>query len=183
MDNNDIRKKILEVLYEAKTIRNPLITNNEIIEKLNLKEQSIFFNTQYLHEKNYVKMMLLADGGFFAEITSNGVDIVENTAKLNQLFPTKLEIINSPGTTVNSDNVSISFNNSFNQLYSQIREIGLDNQVEIEERLKKLEEELKKENLSKSKLQNIISYLKTHTPDWVVSAAIQLTIKAITGTP
>jgi hypothetical protein len=90
MTNADIRRKILQILYDSFT-EHPYnrVTPKEFKETLGIGLKELHFNIIYLEEKGYVELSKPLEGSVFvgARITPRGVDLVEDECEFNVLFP------------------------------------------------------------------------------------------------
>lgn len=184
MDNNEIRRNILKILYETK-LENPHghPDHSFINEKLNITSNLLRFNIKYLEEKGYLKITWFSDGGFLADITSYGIDIAENNSELNQHFPisvTQNIVQSSSGVVINSTDVTINIHENFDHIYQQITANNPENPAEVKEMIEKIENELNKENLNKSKIQECFSWLKINA-SWTIPLLIQIITTTLKG--
>jgi hypothetical protein len=139
---------------------------------------------RYLEDKNLVTLQRLAskDFDFFTSITSKGIDAVEsgeignNTSKITQNI-----IHNSPGTVINSTNVSVNIQDSFNQIYKGIIERNSEKKEEIIKNVETIENELKKEKIQKSRIQKCFKWLQNNA-FWTIDPLTQILIAILTGT-
>ena len=90
MTNREIRRKILEILYESfKDHPYGRITPKELQEALDISLKELQFNAIYLEEKGLIELQKPLEGSLFvgARATSKGIDIVEDEYELDMLFP------------------------------------------------------------------------------------------------
>ena len=90
MTNNEIRRKILQILYES-FAEHPYnrTTPREFKENLDVGLKALHFNIIYLEEKGYVELSKPLEGSMFvaARITPKGIDLVEDECEFNVLYP------------------------------------------------------------------------------------------------
>lgn len=184
MNNNEIRRKILEILYNNKL--NNLekgFYNTKLYEEFSNIDENIFnFNLDYLKKKYLIRSTkVLGQRYYIVRITADGIDVVEDDEKLNRLFPfiNQTIIYNSPGTVINSNNVSISIKESFNPIYQEINERNPKNKSEIKSKVDELKQELEKDEINKSKVQECSKWLKKNAK-WTIPMITQIFI-AIMG--
>lgn len=178
MDNNEIRRKILDILYNNKL--NNLekgFYNTKLQEKFSNIDENIFnFNLNYLKKKRLIwSTTVLGQRYYIVRITTDGIDVVEDNEKLNKFFPIINQTIvsNSPGTVINSNNVSINIQESFNQIYQEINERNPQNKSEIKSKVDELKQELEKDEINKSKVQECSQWLKGNAK-WTISLIIPI---------
>ncbi len=185
--DKEIQNKILNLLYGLRREnKQDTALSNIIIEKIGMNVTEFTVNMDYLIEKNYVRTQSFTTGFLHEKyyvITVEGVEYFENKDKLNEIFPNNYKVVNSPGTIINSENASVVIYDSFNQLYDDVQRNDVENIAEIKNKLHLLEKELKKDNINKSKVNKTMGWLKEKAPDWIVAAALQLTLKMIIGSP
>jgi hypothetical protein len=180
MNNDDIRRQILQSLYDYE-INKPDegITNIQLKEEISIDENKFNFNFNYLKSKRLVRgITILGKPYYRVRITTNGIDVVEND-EIDTLFPIIQNIVNhSPGTVINSDNVSINIQESFNQIYQEIAEMNTENKSEIIVNVNKLKEELEKDNINKSKVQECSNWLKRNA-NWTIPTVTQIILSTM----
>lgn len=81
MDNKNIRRKILEILYEYEQ-KYPTngVTDTDLNNKLDIKSEKIDFNINYLIQKGLITSENYL-GGYFVRISHNGIDLIENNGE------------------------------------------------------------------------------------------------------
>ena len=94
MNNNRIRREILELLYKQKRRCNGGVREEFLIKNLDEKIDinDLRFHVDYLDKKGYIIIKPVYDGFITIEkftITSKGIDLVENLDALNSEFPLK----------------------------------------------------------------------------------------------
>ena len=92
MTNIELRKKILELLYE-RFQEHPYnrITPKELVEITGVDLKTLHFNVVYLEEKGYLELQKPVDGTVFvsARITAEGIDLVEDVEHFNATLSSK----------------------------------------------------------------------------------------------
>jgi len=173
MDNKEIRRNILEYLYQMDE-ENPqnLISKEEIISFLGVEGKKIDSNIIYLEEKGYVKLEKYIGALFgHARITSYGKDLVENPEEFNSKFPihvTQNIVTNSTGTIIGDNNTqSLTISDSFNTIYHELEKRNPDKKSEIKKQIKIIENELKKETPNISIIKKASEFLKNNAA-WIV---------------
>jgi hypothetical protein len=161
LDNNQIRRKLLEILYKY-AADNPgeEMPDGLLKEELDITKKELKFNVDYLYEEGYVNITTFIGGDFDVKINSNGINLVEDNSRFNNKFPlinlTQNFVHNSSGVVINSNNVNINIDESFNQILFKIEEEPLENKNKIKDAIKTIEKEFKKENINKSEIQESI---------------------------
>ena len=186
MENKEIRRKILEYLYQRDE-ENPqnYVSKQKLIGFLDVEGKKVDTNILYLEEKGYVELIKGIGAGLFssARINSYGKDLVENADQFNIEFPIRLTqniVTNSPGTIIGNDNIqTIEVSKNFNLIYEKIEKINPEKKEEIKSAVKSIEEELNKNNTNKSTVKKSLDFLKQNAP-WIVPTIIEL-IKASFG--
>ncbi len=102
MENKEIRKRILEILYAEDEERPASFINRDFLkEKIGIPDNKLDSNVLYLEEKGYIELLKVMGSIFLsAKITSYGKDLVENKEEFNSMFSVtiKQQIIDkSPG--------------------------------------------------------------------------------------
>ncbi len=89
MSNIQIRRKILETLYERfKEHPYNRVAAKEFKEILSVNLKELHFNIIYLEEKGYVELQKPLEGSLFvgARITPKGIDLVEDEYQMSVFF-------------------------------------------------------------------------------------------------
>lgn len=185
MGNSEIRRKILEILYETARKQNGRYKNrHDLKTQLGLDDKDLDFHILYLYEKHYLEIVRAPRVNFqSAKITSRGIDLVEDNNRLNSIFPINIThntVQNSPGTVINSSNVSINIHESFNKIYEQINDKTPENPEKVKEIIENIEKELEREEINKSKLQKSFDWLKNNA-NWSIPSLIKIVTMALTG--
>lgn len=184
MDNQEIRRKILEYIYD-KNEQQPqyMAQRDEVKQFLNINDAKLDNNVLYLESKGYLKVGKNI-GSFFvyAQITSEGIDLVENPNQFNTLFPVRITqniIQHSTGVIIGDNNIQkINLTNSFTKIYRDINEKNPKNKEQIIIEVKKIEEELKKPSPDKTIIDKSIEFLKNNA-SWMVPTIIEIIKTAI----
>jgi hypothetical protein len=173
LDNKEIRRKILEFIYQ-KNEEKPgyRVKREELQQYLDIPDNKLINNILYLEEKCYLKLQKSIGSQFVdAQINSYGIDLVENPDEFNNKFPiniTQNVIQNSKNIIIGNKNVqTISISDSFNSIYNDIEKKDPENKDQILNKIKEIEQELKKENPKKSVLIESILFLKENAA-WIV---------------
>ncbi len=185
-----MKRKILKIMYNHEQ-ENPgnLIHSDKIIKELGSVEQNKFnFNTNYLKNKGFIRLLEISgNGGFLGNITHYGIDLIENPHEFNTQLPVFniTNVNNSKGVVVSSNDVQIDINdsinikNSFNGLYEQINPSDVKAN-EIKEKIKVIEMELNKDEISPSKIRNSNEWLKMYA-NWSIPIITQIITAVFLG--
>ena len=124
MNTKEIRKKILELLYQNRS--EFFVKPSLLLEKLDYSDEQLDNEIRYLSEKGYVKIMSEFCGQRFLsftglKLTANGVDLVEDPDEFNKLFTVK---INNFG---NLDNSNVNIDSNKNRQTTGIIDEGQEN--------------------------------------------------------
>lgn len=112
MDNNEIRRKILEVLYDQE-MNNPKIIPKGILKKKSgIEYNKLDPNINYLEDKGYIQVTRAMGGYYATKITAKGIDYIENNeevkSNITQHFHGNIE--NFALGDINNYNTSIYLN-------------------------------------------------------------------------
>jgi len=189
MNENRIRRGILEILYDYEEEHSgDQMGGHDLTEKLgDIEPNELIFNMNYLENKGYMDIEEYLEGEFIANITHQGIDLIENNEEFNTKFPliTITNINNSKGVVLGSNNVqidikdSINIKDSFNELYKQI-DITNDDANEIKENIKQIEIELNKKEVNSSTIKNSVSWLKRNA-NWTIPTITQIITSVMIG--
>jgi len=105
MENAEIRKRILQILYEEDEQKpGNLVMRDFLQKKLNIPDNKLDANIRYLGEKGYIQYEGSIGAIFvYCHITSDGKDLVEDESEFNTKFPVVInqKFINaSPGAVI-----------------------------------------------------------------------------------
>jgi hypothetical protein len=92
MNNNQIRRKILELLYTQSRKCASYVKIEHLIENIDeIEVEDLLVNINYLAKKGYVHIKQMNDGFNTAKstITAKGIILIENDDTLNSKFPVK----------------------------------------------------------------------------------------------
>jgi predicted transcriptional regulator len=162
MTNAEIRRKILQILYESfKDHPYGRITPKELLKNLNINLKLLHFNAIYLEEKGLIELQKPLEGSLFvgARATPKGIDIVEDEYQLNMYFPT--------GNTAKEIAATVFAN--FTRLIDDINNSDKLNEGEKEiiiEEINEVQDELKNSEPSYSRVKKSIDRLKERSPEW-----------------
>jgi hypothetical protein len=161
MTNTEIRRKILQILYES-FAEHPYnrVTPKEFKEMLGIGLRELHFNIIYLEEKGYVELAKPLEGSMFvgSRITPKGIDLVEDECEFNVLFP-----VQSSALPIANDIFE-----RFDSLLSEIGEItdlSNDSKELIIEEIKRVQAELKKNDPSYSEIKKNVDLLRERSFD------------------
>lgn len=108
-------------------------------------------------------------------VTSNDIYLVVNIHKNQKIT----NVYNSQGVITDSNNVQMDINNTiynFKKLYEQSDDYK--NADEIKEKLKSIENELKKNDINQSKIKNTFNWLKRNA-NWTIPTITQITLATL----
>lgn len=156
MTNIEIRRKILEMVYE-RFREHPYhrVTPKEFRETLNINLRELHYNIIYLEEKGYLELQKPLEGNIFvgARITPKGIDLVEDEYQLNIMFPhTKTE-------KAVASNVLKEFTLLIGKLQST-KNLSTDLKELIIEEVKEISNELQKPAPSYSTVKHYLNKIK-----------------------
>jgi DNA-binding MarR family transcriptional regulator len=150
--NSEIRRKILEMLYE-RFEEHPYhrITPKEFRETLNIDLKNLNFNIIYLEEKGHVELQKPLEGSIFvgARITTKGIDLIEDEYQFNITYP-----VTRPRRSARKD-----FLQEFDALIKKIQSLNTmngDTKELIIEEIIEIKSELKKPEPSYSKVKSLV---------------------------
>lgn len=183
-ENNEIRREILHILYGAAKNSLGSVRRSYLKEKLNLDDNELDFHVKYLDQKYYLETSRVSHAYFLtAKITAHGIDLVEDTAAFNREFPVKIiQIHNSPGTVIDSNNVNININNSFNHILKKIDHSKIENKDIVKEAVKMIEEELEKDCIKKDNIQEAMGKVDKFkgNANWIIPMIMSTIVSFLT---
>ncbi|KPJ70488.1 hypothetical protein AMJ52_09905 [candidate division TA06 bacterium DG_78] len=156
MTNSEIRRKILEMLYERfKEHPYYRITPKEFREVLDIDLKKLYYNIIYLEEKGHVELQKPLEGNLFvgARITTKGIDLIEDEYQFNILYPV-VQLKTSTRT---------HFLQEFDELIKKIQSMDTmnnDTKELIIEEIVEIKSELKKPEPSYSKVKSLVEKIK-----------------------
>jgi hypothetical protein len=161
MSNSEIRRKILQMLYDSFT-EHPYnrTTPKEFKETMDIGLKELHFNIIYLEEKGYVELSKPLEGSVFvgARITPRGVDLVEDECEFDVLFPQQPI----------AHQVSTDMLQRFDVLTERANEspgLSGDSKELIREELKSIRDELTKNQPAYSIIKKNVDRIKNRTPE------------------
>jgi len=78
MDEVEIRKKILKIIYDLNKIkRGYSVDSRDLMGKLDVKSEELFINVKYLEKDGYLELEEFLGHEFNAKITQNGIKKIE----------------------------------------------------------------------------------------------------------
>lgn len=164
MNNNEIRRKIIEELYniyEKNHLRN--MPKGKLKDKIGVEYNELNRNVNYLKDKGYVTLIMGMGDYYAAKITADGIDLIESPEEFNTLFPqlniTQNIVHDSSNVVISSDNF-INISDSFNQIYQNPEFLNSNHKEEIKKIIQELQIELQNEAVNKNKIQNYYNWLK-----------------------
>jgi hypothetical protein len=161
MTSSQIRRKILQMLYERfRDHPYGRITPKEFQKNLDISLKELQFNAIYLEEKGLIELQKPLEGSLFvgARATPKGIDIVEDEYQLDIFFPTPVTKQAIPASVFENLRNLINEVDDSDELGEKQREI-------ITEKIKEVQNELKKSEPSYSLLKKTTDRLKERNPD------------------
>jgi len=167
MDNNKIRRAILQIFYDE--YQSPgyigLADSFSLMNKLALDTQGkdkafIGSNLRYLFEKGMIEGKQVPDGSGFGyfKITSLGIEAIENPQEYSRTFPF-LQII--AGDVIGSTVIQggeVNLQQNFTTVYQKMDEWRVDS--EIKNSVADIEKEMKEHNPNLSKIRQLLENVK-----------------------
>jgi hypothetical protein len=183
MNNNGIRRRIIEELYNSNEEKPGLMTpHGRLIDEIGIENNELDRNINYLHEKRFIDL-LRAGKYYAAKITPKGIDLIENPEEFNTLFPQvniTQNIVQDSSHVVIGSNNSININESFNEIYQDPEFRNSNNKEQIKDIIQELQIELGNETVNKSKIQKCYDWLKINA-NWSIPMVSQIIIAVMTG--
>jgi hypothetical protein len=161
MTYNEIRQKILEMLYELfKEHPYHRLTAKDFRESMNIGMRDLNFNIIYLEEKGLVELQKPLEGSLFvgARITPKGIDLVEDEYQLSVLFPLQTGFPAIPEKVFEQLDSLISATSEKPGLSTDSKEL-------ITEELAAIRNELRKTEPGYSTIKNNVDRLKERDHD------------------
>lgn len=161
MTNQEIRRKILEILYERfKEHPYNRATPNEFKEMINIGLKDLHFNMIYLEEKGYVELQKPLEGSVFvgARLTAKGIDLVEDEYQMAVFFPEQTSGIAIPEKVIEKFDILIDD-------IDKSPELGPEQKELITEEIREIKLELSKSEPSYSKVRDYVNRLKDRNFD------------------
>lgn len=194
IDNNEIRHRILQILYnDAMKYPDHIgIDRDEMKRLLQIPENTMDFNIFYLSQQGLIEIQTtMGRPWLYAMITAFGTDVIEQKDRYAQDFPfvqTNIQQVfgdvSGQVTQVTGGQASFSQTivDSFktaHDIANTKKEISADVKREIEEKLRLLEEELKKKQAADAgKIQKLWDWIKTNA-SWLVPTLAQVVSECI----
>jgi hypothetical protein len=188
ISNDEIRYKILEVLYKIALregsdwkVKRPYLKN-----KLKIDQHLIDFNVKYLNDRGLARIIVWSGRNWdSAVITAKGIDVYEHKSDFANQYPFMKVAIqniggNVYGSAVQSVDSQISFDqriiDSFKQAYSLVeleKNVSEEQKIKIKDKLGELEEEIKSGSPDKSKVHRLWFWIKDNA-SWAVPALMEI---------
>ena len=162
MTNAEIRRKILQILYESfKDHPYGRITPKDLQENLNISLKELQFNAIYLEEKGLIELQKPLEGSLFvgARATPKGIDIVEDEYQLDIYFP------KSGAKQTIPDSVFQKLTSSINEVDNS-EGLGNDQKEIVIEVINALQDELRKSEPSYTRVKKSLDRLKERNPEF-----------------
>ena len=184
MNNQEVRFNILKKLYEKERNSPGRGTSSaDLLKELSISENDLSFNIRYLEDKYWVKLTKFLGGNFIANITSEGIDLVENDSGLKQAFPTLNFVIQNGQVNManqNSSNIRNTVNiTSYEEILKEAEK--LENKEEIKKHIKAIQTEDKKKDNERD--SNVITkswkFIKNKAPS--IIPLIEPIVKRLLG--
>ncbi len=170
---NQIQKQILEILNEFND-ENPgyYLARNYLPDKLKIDDKTLEKNILDLYKEKYVDISRGLGVNFNSvKITGKGINLIEN-----------LEVPNFTVTkNQNNDDIITSgdlrIKTTFNEIYNAIESLNPENKDKIIEKINIVREELRKDEISISKIKDSTKWLKRNA-SWTILPLAQIIITA-----
>ena len=171
MDNKQIQRQILKILNKFND-ENPgyYLVRSYLLDKLKIDDKTLEKNVMALNEEKYVEISRALGVTFNSvKITGKGINLVENSELSNSRF----QITGEDDRNVIITSADVNIKNSFNEIYTAIESLNLENKDEITQRVDIIREELKKDKISKSKIKDSTKWLKKNA-GWTILPLAQI---------
>jgi len=192
LSNDETRHLILEILYRHAREKGTRIglRLDQIQKMLNIPDNLVIFNLEYLDQKGLITMKRLASGWENISISAYGIDVIERKDEFRDKFPfiqTTIQEIHGDvyGTVIQGVSSQIIFNLQLVDAFQQARkitemkqDISSEDREKINENLDSLEDELKKEESDAGKIQRTWKWLKRNA-NWVVPILTQVVLEGL----
>lgn len=87
MKDNEIRRKILKLLYQNFRNGKPHTEGLKIVNSIPTAQRDIFANLHYLEDKDLVNVIWRTGSFPVAKINASGIDLLEDESEFNRKFP------------------------------------------------------------------------------------------------
>ena len=168
---NQIQKQILELLNEFND-QNPgyYLARSYLLDNLRIDDKTLEENIFHLRDEKYVDISSGLGVKFSSvKITGKGINLIENSELLDLTVPANQ---NNDEIMTSSD---FRIKNTFNQIYTAIESLNLENKEEIIEKVNIIREELKKDEINASKIRDSTYWLKRNA-SWTILPLAQIII-------
>ena len=184
MNNNQIRRKIIEELYKSNEKKPGLTTpHGRLRNEIGIEDNELDRNINYLKDKGYIHLTTAMDY-YAAKITDKGIDLIEDNNEFNTKFPllsiNQNIVQNSTNVNIGSNN-SINISDSFNQIYQDPNFVKANNKEEIQKIILEIQKELQNDAVSKSKIKDSVDWLRTNAK-WTIPTIAQIVTAVMLGT-
>lgn len=141
MDKLEVRRKILEILYE-RFVEHPYnrTTPKEFKEQLGISLRDLNYNIIYLEDKCLIELQKPLEGSLFvgARITHRGIDLIEDEYEFDIMFPA-FKRTSPPGNVFTQFNLLIDSIEVDGSINSDLKELIIENIKQIQNEFKKTE--------------------------------------------
>jgi len=171
MNDQEIRFEILKTLHEKeKKFSGRGMSSKDLLDKLKISQEELRFNIKYLEDKYWIKLIKFLGGNFIANITSYGIDLVENKPGLEQAFPS-LNLIYQNGqiniANQNSDNNVNTINIGYDEILRKAEELDDSEELKAKVEAIKAEDEKPEEQRDSNIITRSWKYIKDHASEIV----------------
>lgn len=185
-----VRRSILGVLYQAWKENKSSVGRKELLEILKIPEMQLDVNLFYLEEKGLVKKIphyVPITLFWYASITCQGIDVFENPELYPKEHPSLFISIQGDNYGIISQaiNSTVTFNQQVTEAFKHAYHIveskkGLttEQREEITNNLKTLEEEIKKKDRKKNKIEKLRDWLNENA-SWIMPITSQIIIEVL----
>lgn len=165
---NQVQKQILKILKEFDD-ENPgyYMARNYLPDKLKIDDKTLEKNVMALKQEKYVNIASAIGVKFnSAKITGKGIDLVKSNFGVS-VFPENWAVASGSG----------SMEYRFNEICNSVNLLNSKNKGEIVQKINIIQEELKKDEISTSKIHDSIEWLKENAR-WTVLPLAQIILTA-----
>lgn len=90
MNDNEIRREILKLLYKNFRVGKSYVEGTNIVESIACDKLDTYANLRYLDDKGLVNVIWRTGGIPVANINSSGIDLLEDESEFNRKFPSTI---------------------------------------------------------------------------------------------
>lgn len=180
MDNNKVRRDILEILYKMFKENPYSFVSREVLLYVIYNSKGLDSNIAYLEEKGYVELQRALGTQFIgARIKAGGVDLIEDESEFNVKFPIKQNITQIKGDVIGvisqgnnaqiTSRISIQIGKNFNNILEEIdlrRDLDTETKQSLRSKVQEIQTEIQKSEPNAIKVKSALDFLKNKAK-WV----------------